>query len=131
MYEPSSAAAIASRSNSRLSPSTRATSSEEVAVSKASNRASLSSCRSLLYVSGRPLSVTSSETRSPTARPDLPRRISAGSGFFFCGMMLEPLAARSWSRAKPNSLDVQSTTSSAQRDRWTMASAQANSASAT
>ena len=29
-------------------------------------------------------------------RPDLPRTSSSGSGFFFCGIRLEPVATASW-----------------------------------
>lgn len=79
-------------------------------VSTASNNGSLSSCRSLLYVDGRPLSVIKNpailETRCqrrarvcerettrtlPKMRPDLPLNNSNESGFFFCGMMLDPV----------------------------------------
>ena len=41
--------------------------------------ARLPTCRSLLYVLGRPLVVTSSETRLPTTRPVLPRSSSSAS----------------------------------------------------
>ena len=43
-------------------------------------------CRSLLYVDGVPLTVTSRPTACPTTRPDLPRSSSRASGFFFCGI---------------------------------------------
>ena len=52
---------------------------------------SLSSWRSRLYASGRPLRVASSPVRLPISRPALPRASSATSGFFFCGMMLDPV----------------------------------------
>ena len=52
------------------------------------------------------------------------------SGFFFCGMIDEPVAQASSSRAQPNSVDVQSTTSSPSRDRWTPSSAAAKQNSA-
>jgi hypothetical protein len=38
------------------------------------------------------LSITSIEVRLPTSRPDFPRASSATSGFFFCGMIEEPVA---------------------------------------
>ncbi|CPU65937.1 Uncharacterised protein [Mycobacteroides abscessus] len=60
-------------------------------VSTWSNTGSLSSWRSRLYASGRPLSVASRPVRSPMRRPALPRASSATSGFFFCGMMLDPV----------------------------------------
>ena len=60
-------------------------------VSTASKTGSLSSCRSRLYASGRPLSVASSPVRSPISRPALPRASSATSGFFFCGMIEDPV----------------------------------------
>src|ERR1700709_2567020 len=63
--------------------------------------------------------MVSSPVRLPTNRPALPRASSAMSGFFFCGMIDEPVAQASSSRAQPNSDDVQSTTSSPSRDRWT------------
>ena len=40
---------------------------------------------------GRPFKVASRPVRSPMSRPDLPRVSSAMSGFFFCGMMDEPV----------------------------------------
>ena len=35
--------------------------------------------------------MVSTDTRSPMSRPDLPRASSAESGFFFCGMIEEPV----------------------------------------
>ena len=60
-------------------------------VSSASNTASLSSCRSLLYPLGSPFIVAIHPVRWPIKRPDLPRISSSGSGFFFCGIMLLPV----------------------------------------
>ncbi len=40
------------------------------------------------------------------------------SGFFFCGIRLEPVAISSVSRTKPNSELAHSTTSSPRRLRW-------------
>ena len=51
--------------------------------------------------------MVSSPVRLPTNRPDLPRASSAMSGFFFCGMIDDPVAQASSSRAQPNSVDVQ------------------------
>lgn len=81
---------------------------QAVILSTASNKGSLSSCKSLLYVEGRPLSVMTNPVifkdtqlfRSdsaviiltfPNILPDFPRKSSSESGFFFCGMMLEPV----------------------------------------
>ncbi len=60
-------------------------------VSIESKTGSLSSCRSRLYASGRPLRVASRPERLPMRRPDLPRASSAISGFFFCGMIDDPV----------------------------------------
>ena len=49
--------------------------------------------------------------------PALPRTSSATSGFSFCGIIEEPVAAASGRRAKPNSLELQSTSSSPIRER--------------
>ena len=53
------------------------------------------------------------------SRPALPRASSAESGFFFCGMMLDPVANRSSSVAQPNSVDAHRQISSPSRDTWT------------
>jgi hypothetical protein len=53
------------------------------------------------------------------AVPAFPRASSATSGFSFCGIIDDPVAADSERRAKPNSDVVQSTSSSAMRERWT------------
>ena len=52
---------------------------------------SLSSCKSRLYAKGCALSVARSPARLPIRRPVLPRVSSATSGFFFCGMIEEPV----------------------------------------
>src|SRR5258708_8367422 len=80
--------------------------------SRASKTGSLSSCRSLLEGSGRPLSVVSSPARPPISRPALPRASSATSAFFFCGMIDHPVAYASPISPHPNSCNVQRTTSS-------------------
>jgi hypothetical protein len=59
------------------------------------------------------------------AVPARPRTSSATSGFFFCGIMLDPVATRSSRLAQPNSDDVHSTSSSPSRDRCTNVTAQA------
>ena len=56
-----------------------------------SKTGSLSSCRSRLYASGRPFSVVSRPVTLPIRRPALPRASSAMSGFFFCGMIDDPV----------------------------------------
>ncbi len=53
--------------------------------------------------------------RLPTRRPALPRASSAMSGFFFCGMMLDPVDQESCSVTKPNSRVDQRISSSASR----------------
>ena len=58
--------------------------------------------------------------RWPIARPDLPRTSSSGSGFFFCGIMLLPVADESASSKNPNSSPVIRMKSSAMRDRCTI-----------
>ena len=78
---------------------------------------SLSSCISLLYASGRPFSIVSSVTRSPYTRPVLPRTSSAISGFFFWGIIDEPVVNASDNSTNPNSQDDHSTSSSESRDR--------------
>ena len=78
-------------SNSRVATMPANAGSRIVSWSIWSKTGSLSSCRSRLYASGRPLSVVSSPVRSPMSRPALPRASSAMSGFFFCGMMLDPV----------------------------------------
>ena len=77
----------------RASPSAAARHSSTV--STASKRCSLSSWRSLLYVSGSPCRTPWRATRWAATRGALARSSSAASGFFFCGMMLEPLAKAS------------------------------------
>ena len=47
------------------------------------------------------------------SRPDLPRASSEMSGFFFCGMMLDPVEKASSSATKPNSRVFQRMISSA------------------
>ena len=61
--------------------------------------------------------------RRPIAVPALPRASSATSGFSFCGMIDDPVAASSGRRAKPNSLVVQRTSSSPIRERWVKSTA--------
>ncbi len=63
--------------------------------------------------------VTVSEVRAPSTRPALPRTSSAASGLRFCGMIEEPVVKASDSATKPNCGVVQSTISSASRDRCT------------
>ena len=43
----------------------------------------------------------------PNTRPALPRTSSSESGFFFCGIRLEPVATASASSTNPNSADAQ------------------------
>ena len=64
-----------------------------------------------------------SPTVAPRMRPILARTSSAASGFFFCGMIEEPVQKRSGSSTKLNWAEVHSTSSSAMRDRCVMSSA--------
>ena len=78
-----------------------------------------------MYASGRPFTVASSPVSRPIAVPALPRESSATSGFRFCGIIDDPVAASSGRRANPNSDDDQSTSSSPIRERWTKSTAAA------
>ena len=97
--------------------------------SAASKQARLSSWRSRLYASGSPFSVASRPASRPAAVPARPRTSSAASGFFFCGIIDDPVAAASSSSANPYSADVHSTSSSAMRERCENASVHANTSS--
>ena len=98
-------------------------------VSNASKIASLSSCISLLYARGRPFIMVKSVIKSPNTLPDLPRINSVISGFFFCGIMDEPVEKASSNSTNLNSQEHHSTISSEKRERCTikMESAAANS----
>ncbi len=98
--------------------------------SQESKTGSLSSWRSRLYASGSALSVARRPVRLPMRRPDLPRASSAMSGFFFCGMIDEPVEKASWRVTKENSFVFHRMISSATRDRLTpiIAVTKANSA---
>ena len=89
-------------------------------VSAASNRASLSSCISLLYVRGNPLNVVRSAMRWPYTLPVLPRMSSGISGFFFWGIILLPVQKLSEIIANPNSWVDHRTSSSLRRLRCIM-----------
>ncbi len=65
----------------------------------------------------------SSATRSPWTRPTFPRTSSGTSGFFFWGMIEEPVQKRSGRSMKPKRSDDHSTSSSEKRERWVIASA--------
>ena len=60
---------------------------------------------SLLYARGIPFIVVSMLISAPYTRPVLPRTSSAMSGFFFCGMMLEPVLNASSSSMNLYSLE--------------------------
>ena len=79
----------------------------------------LSSCRSLLYERGKPFSMTSMFTNVPMTEPVLPLISSVMSGFFFWGMMEEPVVYLSSISTKPNSWEDQYTSSSEMDDRCT------------
>ena len=69
--------------------------------------------------------VASSPVSRPIAVPALPRASSATSGFSFCGIIDEPVAALSGSRTNPNSEVAQSTISSPILDRCVKSTAAA------
>ena len=73
--------------------------------------------------------VTRRATKSPTTRPIFPRVNSAKSGFFFCGIIDDPVENASESVMNPNSVDDQSMISSHRRERCIMATLQAYSKS--
>src|SRR5690606_15705398 len=58
-----------------------------------------------------------SATVEPRIRPNLARNSSAAAGFFFCGMIDEPVVHLSDSRTNRNCAEDQITNSSAKRDR--------------
>ena len=72
-------------------------------VSTASKIASLSSCISLLYARAIPFITVKSVVKSPNTRPLFPLTSSAISGFFFCGIMDEPVEKASSSSTNLNS----------------------------
>ena len=63
-------------------------------------------------------------------RPDLPRAISAASGFFFWGMIEDPVEYASSNFAQPNSEELHNVHSSPMREMWTPIRAMMNRASA-
>ena len=71
-----------------------------------------------MYASGSPFTRTKSCCSAPTTRPVLPRVSSRTSGFFLCGMMLDPVQNASGRSRKLNSVVDQITHSSAQPLRW-------------
>ena len=81
----SSAAAASIRSRSKRSPASMrsAASSDSSIVSTASKRASLSSCRSLEYASGRAWRTPRRVVSDAVTRGAFARSNSAASGFFF------------------------------------------------
>ena len=56
--------------------------------------------------------------REPMTEPVLPLTSSAMSGFFFWGMMEDPVVYLSSISTNPNSWDDQRTSSSQREDRW-------------
>ena len=83
----------------------------------------------MLYASGSPFIIVSSAVRPPITRPALPRTSSAISGFFFWGIMLEPVEKASSSSINLNSQEHQRMISSEKRERWTMVIATAAASS--
>ena len=92
-------------------------SNEPRTVSTASNSGSLSSWLSLLYANGWPFIKVSKLIKSPKTRPLFPRTNSGTSGFFFCGIMDEPVQKRSGICTKRNCADVHKIISSLIRDK--------------
>ena len=93
-------------------------------VSIVSNMPSLSSCISLLYVNGVPFKTVNSPIKFPYARPVFPRISSAISGFFFCGIIDDPVENASSSSINLNSSVDQIMISSAKRDKCVINSAE-------
>ena len=58
--------------------------------------------------------------RCPFTLPVFPRTSSGTSGFFFCGMIEEPVQKRSGRSMKSNAGEVHSTSSSLMRERCIM-----------
>ena len=85
----------------------------------ASKSASLSSWRSFEYARGRAWRTPRSRLCAAAIRGAFARRSSAASGFFFCGMMLEPDEKSSAGWQNPNSSLDHSTTSAPRRERCT------------
>ena len=90
---------------------------QALTVSTASKMQSLSSCISLLYARGMPFITVRIVMLSPKTLPDLPRTNSAMSGFFFWGMMLEPVENASSSSMYLNSCEHQRMISSENLER--------------
>ena len=63
--------------------------------------------------------------RWPYIRPVLPRTSSGTSGFFFCGIILEPVQKLSPKSTKSNCAELHNTSSSEKRERCIMISEQA------
>ncbi len=78
-----------------------------------------------------PFRVASNPAWSPISRPALPRASSAMSGFFFCGMIDDPVENASARVMNENSLVAQRMISSAMRDRSTASIAATKENSAT
>ena len=96
-----------------------------VTVSTASNSGSLSSWLSLLYASGCDFIRVRRLISCPYTRPVLPRASSGTSGFFFCGMIEEPVQKRSAIWMKPTRGLIHITSSSDRRLMCIIKSAQA------
>jgi hypothetical protein len=75
---------------------------QSLMVSTVSKRPSHASWKSLLYVVGVPFITAMKPVRVPSKRPDLPRRSSSASGFFFCGIREDPVEYASDSFTIPN-----------------------------
>ena len=97
----------------------------------AAKNAGLSSCRSRWYARGRPLSSVSIAVSAPITPAERPRTSSAGSGFFLLGIIELPVENASATRTKPNRGFDHQVSSSASRERWTIARAAAASTSTT
>ena len=73
----------------------------------------MSSCKSLKYDNGNPFNIEIIELIFPINIPVLPLKYSRGSGFFFCGIIEEPVTSLSLRVIKLNASEFQIIRSSA------------------
>ncbi len=106
-----------------VSTSPAITASDASSVATAAKNAGLSSWRSRWYASGSPLSSVSIAVSAPITPADRPRTSSAGSGFFLLGIIELPVENASATRTNPKRGFDHQVSSSASRERWTIARA--------
>ena len=73
----------------------------------------MSSCKSLKYDKGKPFNIEIIELIFPIKIPVLPLKYSNGSGFFFCGIIDEPVTNLSFKVIMLNASEFQIMSSSA------------------